>query len=459
MRRPRRNTRHATPVVAALACALAAFFPTSAAAGTGGIIDGTLTYAAGSEANDISISWFGAWIVEDSATVTAGPGCETQNVKKLVCSVAGVTEVSVDAGGGDDTITNFTFARSVLRGGAGADTIYGGWGADTLEGGGDADQLFGSAGDDRLDGGVGADSLTGGTGTDVAVYASRSAPVSVSTNGGAGDGELGEGDDVQAEGAELGSGSDVFTGDDGPNTALGGAGDDQLDGTGGDDTLEGGEGKDSYTGGAGADVVRSRDSAGERVDCGADVDTALTDPGDATTECEQVDVSTDALPDAGEGGGSTDSAGGGDATGAPGASDLVEGLRVLNPAGALLTITSRGDVPLRVACPADAIGGCRGTVTLWLVDASGKVVATRRRKPKKKKRRAGRRGFSVQPGGTSTIRVRMSRRARRTVRSHRGRIRLRADVRTVAANGAATTTSRTLRVKASRRTAKRPKRK
>ena len=467
MRRPTNIQAHLSPaapagrtwraLAAAAACAVAALSPAPAlATTTAGVADGTLTVAGGSERNDVKVSWYdGGWIVveDEEANLTPGPGCVAAGEARLACDGSGVTQISVDAGAGNDSITNFTSSTSVLRGGPGADTIYGGWGADTLEGGGEADLMYGSAGADRLDGGPGAEILNGGTGVDTAVYASRAAPVSVSINGTADDGESGEGDNVSTEAVELGTGDDVFTGNASSNSVIGGAGDDQLDGAAGDDTLEGGEGKDSYTGGAGADLVRSRDTTGESVDCGPDADSALIDPGDGTTNCEQVDVSTAELPLSGESGGS---GGNGAPTGAPGPSDLVQGLRLRPPANATLVVSPAGNIVLSAECPADYIGGCSGTITLRLVDSSGRVVSARRRK-RKRKRRVGRRPFSVQPGGTSTIRVRVSRRGRRVIARRKGRVRLRTEVRTVAANGATTTTSRTFRVKASRRSAKRPR--
>jgi hypothetical protein len=179
----------------------------------------------------------------------------------------------------------------------------------------------------------------------------------------------------------------------------------------------------------------------------------LADPDDGVTDCEQVDVSTAELPPVpgGDGGGGTPEGPAGGDTG-PGGFDLVEGLRLLNAATVAVVVTTDGDVALSAACPVDSIGGCRGTISLSLVDASGRVIATRRSRPtRKRKRRVGRRPFNVRPGATATIRVRISRRGRRVISRRPGRVRLRAEVRTVAANGTTTTTHQTLRIRASRR--------
>jgi Ca2+-binding RTX toxin-like protein len=440
------------------AFAISVLSPASALAGAVSVTNGTLSYvAAPGETNDVKVSGFGNLLVEEEAGLAAGVGCSSQEPNRVVCPSTGVTAVYFDTGDKNDTLTNYTFLPATLRGGGGNDSIFGGGGADTLDGGDGTDSLYGSWGDDRLDGGSADDTLGGGTGNDTAVYASRTAAVSVTLDDVGNDGEAGEGDNVKPDvnSAELGAGNDVFSGDQRANTVLGGPGDDQLDGAAGDDTLDGGEGTDSYAAGAGADTVRSRDAVAESVDCGADADTALADPEDTVTDCEQVDASTAVLPPVSGDGGGGPTGGGGD-SGDPSGYDLVEGLRLLTSADTTLVVSKRGDVALIVQCPSNSIGGCRGVITLALVDASGRVVAARRAKPKRR-RRIGRRRFNVRPGATATIRVRMSRRGRRVIARRRGRVRLRAEVQTVAADGTTTTTYRTLRVRASRR-GKRPTR-
>ncbi|MGB3146956.1 MAG: Hint domain-containing protein [Paracoccaceae bacterium] len=78
---------------------------------------------------------------------------------------ASTTGVTVDGGGGNDTMVGGSGADS-LTGGAGNDSLVGGSGDDTLAGGGGDDNLIGGMGNDSLSGGTGADSITGGTGDD-----------------------------------------------------------------------------------------------------------------------------------------------------------------------------------------------------------------------------------------------------------------------------------------------------
>jgi Ca2+-binding RTX toxin-like protein len=99
--------------------------------------------------------------------------------------------------------------------------------------------LRGGWGDDVLDGGGGADTLIGDRGIDVADYSSRSAPVSLTLDGQANDGEAGEHDSIASDVEDL----------------IGGDGDDTLAGDGGDNVLDGGPGADVMTGGGGFDAV------------------------------------------------------------------------------------------------------------------------------------------------------------------------------------------------------------
>jgi Ca2+-binding RTX toxin-like protein len=65
--------------------------------------------------------------------------------------------VSLQAGGGNDTVIGSATTRDVLHGDGGADRLFGVGGDDLLHGG---------EGDDTLDGGTGADSISGGDGHD-----------------------------------------------------------------------------------------------------------------------------------------------------------------------------------------------------------------------------------------------------------------------------------------------------
>ncbi|WP_420003967.1 Hint domain-containing protein [Arenibacterium sp. LLYu02] len=73
---------------------------------------------------------------------------------------AALSEVSVNAGDGNDSLTG-----SALN-----DTLNGGNGNDTIDGGDGDDVISGGAGDDLLSGGLGDDALTLGTGADTVVF-------------------------------------------------------------------------------------------------------------------------------------------------------------------------------------------------------------------------------------------------------------------------------------------------
>ena len=67
----------------------------------------------------------------------------------------------------------------------------------------------------------------------------------------------------------------------------------RFDGGDGNDGLFGGGGADAFLGGAGNDNVVSRDGKGETVDCGAGLDTAISDDADTRTSCEEIEGDAD----------------------------------------------------------------------------------------------------------------------------------------------------------------------
>lgn len=90
----------------------------------------------------------------------------------------GVTELSINGGEGDDTITGTT-GNDTLSGGEGNDTLHAGLGSDTLNGnegndslyGGQGGFLSGGTGDDMIfTVGDGRDTISGGTGADVVEF-------------------------------------------------------------------------------------------------------------------------------------------------------------------------------------------------------------------------------------------------------------------------------------------------
>jgi Ca2+-binding RTX toxin-like protein len=143
-----------------------------------------------------------------------------------------------------------------IQGGSAKDTLSGNDSANTLFGGPGDDYLVGYGGPDDLRGGTGSDLLRPGFGPDVALggsepagscckldtvtYGERWDALSVSLDGLANDGELGENDNVASdvESVTGGGGNDTLSGDQHQNVLIGGLGDDTLDGNGPGGTLE-----------------------------------------------------------------------------------------------------------------------------------------------------------------------------------------------------------------------------
>jgi Ca2+-binding RTX toxin-like protein len=154
---------------------------------------------------------------------------------------AGVTSISADGGGGDDTILvgQGVTSPAVLAGGDGNDRLTYLGSANCLLYGDDPNNAN-AAGDDVLVGGAGQSLLFGGPGND----------------------ELTAGTGLAY--LHGGAGNDKLTGGPGPGALYGEAGNDRLfagigsvtlDGGDGDDRLRGGAGKDTYLGGLGDDTI------------------------------------------------------------------------------------------------------------------------------------------------------------------------------------------------------------
>jgi Ca2+-binding RTX toxin-like protein len=194
-----------------------------------------------------------------------------------------------------------------IRGGLAKDVLIGDDDPNFLEGLAGPDNLHGRGGDDTFDGGPGNDLFIGGDGVDLVTYFSRSAPLRITLDGNADDGESGENDNLapDVERVNAGQGSDTVVGSDQANTILGHAGDDSINGAGGADSLQGLSGNDSITGGPGRDtlsgadgddVLRAADGEPDQLFCGKGAgDIAVVDPpsvGDVvSTDCESVATS------------------------------------------------------------------------------------------------------------------------------------------------------------------------
>lgn len=142
-----------------------------------------------------------------------------------------------------------------LIGTGGEDTLNGGLGNDLLEGFAGNDTLHGDEGDDVFRGGTGKDVMIGDAGTDRADYAEITAALTVTLDGLANDGQVGEEDNVQTDVVRGGSVADSLSGGAGEETLIGGPGADQLHGGEAADTLVGGPGADWLDGQGGEDLA------------------------------------------------------------------------------------------------------------------------------------------------------------------------------------------------------------
>ena len=145
--------------------------------------------------------------------------------------------------------------------------------ADTLIGTAGVNMLDGDGGDDALDGRGGADELRGGPGSDAASYAQAAAAVTVDL---ARTTQPADGDRFFSIEGVIGSPfADTLTGNMVANSIVGGAG------------------ADTIAAAEGADRVEIRDGEGDRVSCGADADTAISDRRSLDAldaDCESVDA-------------------------------------------------------------------------------------------------------------------------------------------------------------------------
>ena len=330
-------------------------------------------------------------------------------------------------GRGADTLTGLAGA-DVLEGGLNTDTLSGGDGADTLLGDEDTlgdtvgDIMSGGAGNDLLDGGQGSrtdsdvseeelrgpDRVNGGPGVDTVTYAPRELGVEITLDGVANDGtyevfsetdfqtrNCDDPDSLSEEEQRLCAGlrspleHDNIATD--VENVLGGNGGDFLTGNEFANRLVGGRGKDGLDGLGGADRLETSEPAGTMVEpdsarCGAAVDTAIVDLQDVPVgfpDCELVEQA---------------------------AIDQHPGVRIARRASLL---AGRSLVKIRLRCPRKLRRGCRGRLSIARVPADRAGVAARL---------ASRRYRRIAPGGSRTMRLRLSRGEQRLVR-RLGRVR------------------------------------
>ena len=219
----------------------------------------------------------------ERAELTGGGAGQTIDVSTFF--TLGLTSVTLDGGGGNDTLLG-SDGSDVLVGSGGSDWVEGNAGSDILVGGSGADTLIGGDGDDvlkglggsgdRLSGGDGDDTLNGGRGIDrifetgdVDFTLTMSSLTGLGTdrvqaieiaelNGGASDNVI----DVSAFVGFRGftqlrgnGGNDLLIGSPMNDVLNGGDGNDTLLGKAGDDTLIGGDGHDGLSGFTGSDVI------------------------------------------------------------------------------------------------------------------------------------------------------------------------------------------------------------
>ena len=244
--------------------------------------DGLLSVVGTDASETITLSTEGREVV-----VTRTPAGGTTRTMRFA-DVADVTSVTVNAAGGNDSVSYRLLAPSTLLGGAGSDTLGGGPGRDVLSGGPGDDSLLGNdgddsllggngndtlaggAGDDTLDGGAGdeallaepgADRYVGGAGNDSLSYAARTSAVTLTAGVDADDGEADEGDFVSGDIETLtgGTGDDTLAAAAGTRVLSGGAGDDTFTDAPGDQQYLGGAGNDTFVKLAGNDTLAGGD--------------------------------------------------------------------------------------------------------------------------------------------------------------------------------------------------------
>ena len=161
----------------------------------------------------------------------------------------GTSDVTVDARGGNDEITEGN-GDNVIDGGTGSDTINVGYGNSTITGGEDGD----GSDIDVLSGLDANDGITVTfSGTEQGTYTDNSD----SDSGSFSQIEAVEGSNLadSIDAAANNSGGLILSGNAGDDTILGGSGSDTIDGGDNNDVLVGGAGADSISGGAGDDSL------------------------------------------------------------------------------------------------------------------------------------------------------------------------------------------------------------
>ncbi len=196
--------RGALVAAAAVASLTALAGPAHAAGPTSVFKSGTTLFvnAAAGTGNDISFSRSinGQFYNVSDVSITPGAGCQSTGSRSVQCFAAGITEIRISAGDGNDRVRLNTSTFSRVLGGTGDDTLIS---SHVLS----QARLSGNDGNDRIFGSD-FDSLFGQNGNDLL------------------------------------SNGRLLTGGDGNDTLLGFDGNDTMNGNAGSDDLDGGEGFD-----------------------------------------------------------------------------------------------------------------------------------------------------------------------------------------------------------------------
>jgi Ca2+-binding RTX toxin-like protein len=217
----------------------------------------------------------------DGGAGTDDLGADTPAVKEDIESDGALVIGILEGGEGDDVVTGGE-GNDFLAGGPGRDRLTGGAGADGLGGdrSGNIDAFLTAftTPEEQAEGAPkgppevpGDDVLDGGAGEDTADYSGRADPVKVDLANPAGDGSPGESDALTGiENVTAGDGANELRGDDAVNRLVGGDGDDRMEGRAGNDELLAGWGLNVLDGGAGDDILEGPATGSH---CGAGTDT------------------------------------------------------------------------------------------------------------------------------------------------------------------------------------------
>jgi Ca2+-binding RTX toxin-like protein len=344
--------------------------------------------------------------------------------------VGALTQLSVDGGPGDDTIS----------GTEGPDVLLGGDGNDVINGGGGDDRIVGDRGSDTMNGGPGDDTLVwnNGDGTDVMNGDAGQDDVEVNGSPTAGDVftiqpngarikfdrtnlvpfslDIGSSETLHANGlggddtitvGEVGGFSVTASGGSGNDTLIGGGSSETFLGGSGNDTINPGRGHDIVFGGEGDDTVNIRDHTSDIAFGGEGNDTVIADPGklDIVDGFETVDRTPNATPPP--------------ATPPPITPPHVTPPPFVTPPSPVTirggkVSVRRGRALIKVTCPASTPVNCTGSLIL-LVARSGKLARHTTGL------QLGRARYDLSPGHSRTLEVRLTAASKRLV-SRSGRL-------------------------------------